>query len=551
MDTLKEILRGYFWLLFWQFISVFGMYFLFILLGKGKSDLNVIFFILCCLDISGLILCIFIQRKELYLELFFSRNIRKARELIQESREILRKGMLKSLKRFSSNGQYILSAKIQIPSFIRVEIQEPCRIVIPRPMTPQSSRVYPSLEPVWFALMKYIEVMENIVLAKKKWDNRKRFEYMKGIDEYIDFLKNDIATGLGISKEQLTNEVLMSPDKLVKLVSSKNKTKEFRVNEYITLRLEREYNRIDSDNWKTNIYVNGERFRQCKFLLLNLDTSNEELMKQQEQIESIDDAAKLLNGDMEHDHSIISPEEEFHGHCSNIQAWVENNYDSRIIHTNLGLPLAVKLAELGVEAARMAVVEEITDRILKDTYRVEAQKKYLKFFTVEESDIIKRELLKDKSIVGSVILEWFRKLGFSDGCVPLAAIPNLEMEDLGVLEPQENRFAAGDGMDNHVGARGDFISTINNGLELLVSLYGQAFTPIWVWSNTRVRNMARSGVHVFYTTAESPEEFTELDIINRMPEIGAWETNNIDITEDIIIMIDLEGNGVRTGRLDW
>ncbi len=37
--------------------------------------------------------------------------------------------------------------------------------------------------------------------------------------------------------------------------------KEFNVNEYITLKLE---------DGRTNIYIKGELFRQCKFLLLNI-----------------------------------------------------------------------------------------------------------------------------------------------------------------------------------------------------------------------------------------------------------------------------------------
>lgn len=37
--------------------------------------------------------------------------------------------------------------------------------------------------------------------------------------------------------------------------------KEFIINKYLTLKLENE---------KTFIYVNGERFRQCNYLLLNI-----------------------------------------------------------------------------------------------------------------------------------------------------------------------------------------------------------------------------------------------------------------------------------------
>ncbi len=48
-------------------------------------------------------------------------------------------------------------------------------------------------------------------------------------------------------------------------IISKGRMKEFKVNEYITLKLE---------GIKTNIYVKGQLFNQCKFLLLNIPIEN-------------------------------------------------------------------------------------------------------------------------------------------------------------------------------------------------------------------------------------------------------------------------------------
>ncbi|KKK68925.1 hypothetical protein LCGC14_2939170 [marine sediment metagenome] len=41
---------------------------------------------------------------------------------------------------------------------------------------------------------------------------------------------------------------------------------------------------------------------------------------------------------------IISPETEFWGHCSNIQAWVETNYNPNVLHSSISLPLLTELA---------------------------------------------------------------------------------------------------------------------------------------------------------------------------------------------------------------
>jgi len=53
--------------------------------------------------------------------------------------------------------------------------------------------------------------------------------------------------------------------------------KEFRVNEYITLKL--------LDN-KTEIYVNNQLFRQCKFLLINIPIEQLDAYEAYEKIEN-------------------------------------------------------------------------------------------------------------------------------------------------------------------------------------------------------------------------------------------------------------------------
>jgi len=59
--------------------------------------------------------------------------------------------------------------------------------------------------------------------------------------------------------------------------------KEFKVNDYITLRLERVWG-VQEEEQETVIYVAGERFRQCRFLLLNIPT---------EQISSLDEIESI------------------------------------------------------------------------------------------------------------------------------------------------------------------------------------------------------------------------------------------------------------------
>jgi len=141
--------------------------------------------------------------------------------------------------------------------------------------------------------------------------------------------------------------------------------REKQINQYITLKLK---------HGMTFIYVNGRRFIQCIRLSLNIQKENISLY---DDIESIDEAAKvykktlLLNRivqgpkgvpvrDQNHD---ITPEQEFWGHCSNIQAWVENEYDTRILMSNVSFPLLKKLSKAGDPLARKVYKEEIALRL--------------------------------------------------------------------------------------------------------------------------------------------------------------------------------------------
>ena len=129
--------------------------------------------------------------------------------------------------------------------------------------------------------------------------------------------------------------------------------KEFKINELLSLRLE---------VGKTNIYVNNKLFNHCKYLLLNLPFSTIQIT---EEITSIDEAAEKLDKSLEPGYNqaiYIPPEIEFWGHCSNIQVWYENNYDSRFIHSNLAFPLLKKLTEAGDRVAKKVFKDEIAIR---------------------------------------------------------------------------------------------------------------------------------------------------------------------------------------------
>lgn len=141
--------------------------------------------------------------------------------------------------------------------------------------------------------------------------------------------------------------------------------KEFKINNYITLKLEEEII-IEEEGikeTKTNIYVKGEEFRQCSFLLIEIPIEKITLLND---IESIDEAEERLDASLEDDDKLfeykIPAETEFWGHCSNLQAWAENNYNTRLLHRSLAFPLLKRLTEVGDPRAKRVFNEEIAER---------------------------------------------------------------------------------------------------------------------------------------------------------------------------------------------
>ncbi|HEC38136.1 hypothetical protein LCGC14_0886260 [marine sediment metagenome] len=136
--------------------------------------------------------------------------------------------------------------------------------------------------------------------------------------------------------------------------------REFVVNNMITLKLE---------DGKTNLYVNGKLYIHCKYLILNIPVNEVEKF---EDIKSIEEAAEKLKSTEEPGWELkydISPEEEFFGHCSNLQAWAENGYDSRILHYSLSFSLLQELAEKDPQA-RLTLKEEIAKRLESESQSV-------------------------------------------------------------------------------------------------------------------------------------------------------------------------------------
>lgn len=172
--------------------------------------------------------------------------------------------------------------------------------------------------------------------------------------------------------------------------SRKMTKKEFRVNEHIVLKLE---------GGKTNIYVGSQYFWHCKYLLLINPHKNEK----QKELNSIDEAVEVLNPDLEKKMTPedlgITPEEEFWGHCSNLQAWAEHNYDTRLIHSNIAFSLLRELVYLKDRKAREVYKDEVILRFLNGPAKVRdylRANNFLEIFTLEEMRSLLKEVMGEE-----------------------------------------------------------------------------------------------------------------------------------------------------------
>lgn len=163
--------------------------------------------------------------------------------------------------------------------------------------------------------------------------------------------------------------------------------KEFKVNDYITLRLVPVWESQEQEEQKIVIYVADELFHQCKFLLLEILIEEASSF---DEIDSIDEAAVKLSRSQERNKFFkrkIPLEVEFWGHCSNLQVWAEYNYDTRLLHSNLAFPLLKKLTEAGDPIANRVFREEIAKRIEQGYQPVVEylkEENYFKYLSHEE-----------------------------------------------------------------------------------------------------------------------------------------------------------------------
>ncbi len=172
-----------------------------------------------------------------------------------------------------------------------------------------------------------------------------------------------------------------------------------------------DYLKLKYENGKTNIYINDKYFRMCTYLLLNIPKED---VRDYDEIVSIDEAEEVLSHELHNSRAKaqklgIDPKEEFIGHCSNLQAWVENDYNTQILHRTLAFPILKELVKVGDPKAIRAFKDELAYRLEANELTVAIyliEKGYLTDLKDDELEIIIENM---KPGIGKLFLQAYKK----------------------------------------------------------------------------------------------------------------------------------------------
>jgi len=179
------------------------------------------------------------------------------------------------------------------------------------------------------------------------------------------------------------------------------------VNEFISLKLEGN---------QTKIYVNGEHFNQCKYLLISIPINEIEEWDHYDSMDEIIKATQKSREDGwrggERHARELTPQEAFWGHCSNLQAWANNNYDYRILDTRLSIPIILLILKNLVKKRDKKKFREFFLKVVNslDDYIINARQNeytYSKFRFLSKVVLrTKDRYFTNEEISGSIILSY-------------------------------------------------------------------------------------------------------------------------------------------------
>jgi hypothetical protein len=112
---------------------------------------------------------------------------------------------------------------------------------------------------------------------------------------------------------------------------------------------------------KPFIFVNGKPFNHCMFLAVTITTEEASGIDSINELIDIQDSRKM-EGATGREFG-LDDDQILQAHASNLQAWVENDYDTRLLHHNLSFPLLKELARSMDKKAIEVLKYEMMERL--------------------------------------------------------------------------------------------------------------------------------------------------------------------------------------------
>ena len=94
---------------------------------------------------------------------------------------------------------------------------------------------------------------------------------------------------------------------------------------------------------------------------------------------------------LEENNNTIKPETAFWAHCSNLQTWAENSYDTGILDSRLAFPLLKRLTEVGDKTAEKVFKQEIIKGMMSENFNrilLLVENSYLDYLTTKDLKFI-------------------------------------------------------------------------------------------------------------------------------------------------------------------
>jgi hypothetical protein len=154
---------------------------------------------------------------------------------------------------------------------------------------------------------------------------------------------------------------------------------------------------------RIEVFIDDEPCVTCVHVALALDEDA------QRAVQSMDEA--IANHKTSERNKVVIPiETQLQLHASNLQVWIENNYDSALIDTNIARAILADLSHAGDTRAKERYLETVLDRWQAGNYQ--SRLALIEFNEQELGELIQRkEITKDEYALTAHTREYYARFG--------------------------------------------------------------------------------------------------------------------------------------------